>query len=456
MTRPIVGRHLVRYGTAADQKFLVGALRPTYDGLVVNATMAAHIPTALASFISQMVKKPFFIDPQTHAFQHDVENLESTSSKKAGKIKRSIQALLDAYGEPIATTVGQKRRPVLPSHFASAKVRKGFCERVMRFQLEHLAKRFKSSDAAKYFQFLQAKGKLKTAQCRPGFVIAPYFYMTANTLEKWLRVNLSMLKECQSSGGASVGAQVVISRDVLSSPSLCSTLASKYKSARPDVILVWIDAFPEESASRDELLAFASLLKEFGRTAPTVNLHGGYLSVVLSRSGLVQGLDGVAHGLEYGESRGVVPVGGGIPTAKYYYPEMHVRLLFRDAMHAVRAAGGLKSARAFHRDVCDCVECKKVVKSSPEDDFAAYGKTRPVSFIRRGQPVAMDYPVPETKDHSVRHYMWCKKVEYATAQSVPDVINGLRLAERFKKELGASKVAHCRIWSSVLRALSKS
>lgn len=89
---PINGLHLVRYGTPADQKFLLGEFVKTYDQLVINANMVAHAPAALASFLLQRAKnKPYFIDPQTHAFQHDITLLESDSPAKEGELRRSVK-----------------------------------------------------------------------------------------------------------------------------------------------------------------------------------------------------------------------------------------------------------------------------------------------------------------------------------------------------------------------------
>src|SRR5688572_25802019 len=94
----ILGPHIVRYGTAADQKFLTGEFADTYDQLVINAKMVAHMPSALATLITQKANKPFFIDPQTHAFQHASAHLVSP---KTGEISRSIRKLVEAYGDPV-------------------------------------------------------------------------------------------------------------------------------------------------------------------------------------------------------------------------------------------------------------------------------------------------------------------------------------------------------------------
>jgi len=114
----IVGPHIVRFGIAPEQEFLLGEFLSTYDQLVINANMVAHMPAALAAFVSQKAKgKPYFVDPQTHAFQHDMSFLLSDSSRREGQLKRSFQVLVEAYGAPVSSTVGlsSNPRPLTPS-----------------------------------------------------------------------------------------------------------------------------------------------------------------------------------------------------------------------------------------------------------------------------------------------------------------------------------------------------
>jgi uncharacterized protein Usg len=166
--------------------------------------------------------------------------------------------------------------------------------------------------------------------------------------------------------------------------------------------------------------------------------------VVLGKYGITPNLIGVSHGLEYGESRSVVPVGGGFPTAKFYYPKLHIRLIFRDAFRAVRASNGTNSVDEYHNQICNCKMCKEVIINDPEINFEEYGRT---VQKKGGRP----YPATETKDKTVAHYMWCKKREYRFAPSKDNVIQELN---ETKKLLGgtlhSSNVQHCKVWSTVL------
>jgi hypothetical protein len=156
--------------------------------------------------------------------------------------------------------------------------------------------------------------------------------------------------------------------------------------------------------------------------------------------------------LEYGESRGVVPVGGGIHTAKFYFPALNTRLLFRDALRAVRAVGGHKSVDDFHKKVCDCKTCREEITSNPETDFEKYGKARPIRFMRSGQSIAMGYPLPETKERTVKHYLWCKKNEYGYQCSPDDLVRRLgEIKSKLEKTLDLENLSHCDLWAKIIK-----
>lgn len=427
MTSPaIAGPHIVRYGTAADQKFLLGDLLDTYDQLVINATIAAHMPAALASFLAQRANdKPYFIDPQTHAFQHDFSDLESTSEGKEGEVKRSIGVLATAYGDPISDCINRKVS-VLPEDFAEPAQRSDFCERVIRFQLEQIAGQAKRQDTAKYYEFLQARG-MTGNPTEPSLVVAPYFYLQANTLQHWLPVNIKCALDSQkkaSALGRRLGVQVVISQDVLMSQKLCGDVTKAYAKLDPDLFLIWVDRFSEHAASEDELRALVSFVEHLGKKAPVVNLYGGFFSVALRHCGVTPELAGITHGLEYGEDRGVLPIGGGIPVAKFYLPQLHVRLPFRDALRAIQRLD-VSSTNEFFERVCGCEECRGTILKDV-NDFMKYGETKAIQVNRRGRLAVVEFPLPETRARTVRHYMWSKAAEYGSGLSCKQIVEELR------------------------------
>jgi hypothetical protein len=451
--KPIAGFHLVRFGTAADQKFLIGQYLSTYDQLIINANMVAHMPGALASFLSmKALNKSYFIDPLTHAFQHDIGYIET---KKSGELKRSVKKLIDAYGEPLASSVLKGHRPVNPHDFENSKILKRFCERVLKFQQDMLSKEINQSDSAKYYKYLRKiKGDGISTKTAPSLVIAPYFYLTANTIKSWIDVNLKCAaesKDIAKEARIPLAIQVVISQDILLDATTVKFLISKYSNLKPDLFLIWIDGFSEQQASAYQLDAYIKFVQGLGATAGVVNLFGGFCSVALGRSKMVSELVGVAHGLEYGEDRGVLPVGGGIPVAKFYLPSLHYRLRFRDALRAIRSLGGFHSSQAFHKEICGCRICTRYIDGKPEEDFGVYGQTRSVTYRRKGDAVSMEYPLPETKEKTVQHYMWAKKAEYNDPINIKDVIKSLSSTrKKLENVIGLDNVAHCLSWSKVL------
>lgn len=450
----IYGYHLVRYGTAADQKYLVDSFIGTYDQLIINAKMLAHIPAALASFLSQRAKnKPYFIDPQTHAFQHDLSHLESKSpNAPPGQLAKSVLKLVEAYGDPVRkrATAGQS---VLPSDFKKTGV-DGFCDRVLDFQNTTIRTETEESEDAKYFQFLAKKTTLSNLSTGPSLLVAPYFYLPPTTYPQWLDVNVACLLAAKTRAktlGRPVAAQIVLAQQLLFDEQALRLIVDAYGRAGPSTVLLWIDAFDEHSASEQQLVRYVQLLQNLAELAPVVDLYGSYFTVALGRAGAIENLAGVAHSLEYGEERAVVPVGGGIPVAKYYLPALHSRLPFRDALRAIRALGGFGSTGAFHQRICNCPECRAVIHSNPLEDFGIYGRTRPISFTRGAQLVGREFPLTETKEHTVRHYMWSRAREYAEQTNLDEIALSLaKIGKQLERALGSGTVDHCQTWSRVL------
>ncbi len=438
----IKGKHLVRYGYAGDQKHLVGKVLNTYDQLVFNARIVSHMGGGIAVFRSRdALNMPYFIDPETHAFQHDISNLQSNSTQSTGSLKRSIVNLLNAYGDPVRRVVMEENRSILPEDFGNAELTKGFCNRVIDFQMNSLPNNAERNATKKYYSFLNKKLK-KGYRFIPELVVAPYFFMEGNTFDNWVSVNIACARqsiELARKKKIPIGVQIVISQKVLLNPSQIEELISRYADLKgADVFLIWIDSLSEHKASRDLLESFVELARQLGKTAPVVNLYGGFFSVLLCHANI---LKAVAHGLDYGEYRSVTPVGGGISTAKYYFPATHSRLLFREALRGARKLGGMASVAEFHSHLCDCDQCRKVISNNPNDDFAEYGRTRQG---KDGRP----YPTQETKDNCIQHYMWCKAKEY---KQNTDVKRSLKeMTDACSALRGVIGTSHCYVWGNAI------
>jgi hypothetical protein len=214
--------------------------------------------------------------------------------------------------------------------------------------------------------------------------------------------------------------------------------------------------------SYDHLLGFATLAKGLSQQhgKKVINLYAGYLSVLFCQlPELKQVLQGACHGLEYGEERGVVPVGGGIPRSRFYLRPYHQRLRFDDAVRAIRDLKGFSSADSFFDKVCSCPVCTQEILDDPVNDFSKYGESRPVQVKRGSQVVTLNYPTPATKGLCLRHYLYNKQREFkeATALTAAEAARDLgELQPRAARLLGTGDAAYLGNWARLIGELSSS
>ena len=266
--------------------------------------------------------------------QHDRVNIESKSKNNKGRniIKKSIQGLINSYGNPIDKVI-KSGRILIASDFDNKNI-SPFCKRVIDFQLNTIKKQESESDVSEYYEFLKEKKKISSKSLLPSVVIAPYFYLHDYDYDEWLNLNMKCIESSISiMKGNSIGlaAELVLSQETLLDEKKMKVIINAYNSINVDKIFLWIDSFSEHETSINSLFHYKSFLKNINK--PVINLHGDF-SLLLRKTGVCLNLIGVTHGLGYGEERSVVPVGGGVPTARLL-PPLHKRLIFRNALRSV-------------------------------------------------------------------------------------------------------------------------
>ena len=442
MGQVVLPKHFLRYGIHSEQRYFT-ELSDTYEGVAINANMLAHAPAALAKFVGASIPdKVFVVDPLTHAFQHDPVLLKRKVPgvpAKDATLRMSVAKMSTELGEPIASKAGNQA--VNPEDFDDASTRQEFCRRVLLFQQQTLDLASRDDDYRDYLDYAEM------GSMRPVIVIAPYFFMKANTLDRWLPLNLSLL-ECAADLEDPVHAQVVLGKDVLPRLDLIEKIGESYGKSRCAGVCIWIDDLDEHEADEDVLRGLSTLVRrivDYGKSVH--NVYGGYFSQLLVKHG---GLSGVCHGLEYGESRSVVPVGGGIPIAKYYYPPLHRRLKFDSLLQILEQTGYDESAGGFHEHVCACETCVQALNGNIEN-VGRFGESRPVVSQRGGRAVTLSFPVPEARDLCLRHYLRCKHAEFQMIadSDIESVLDSLRMIADEYAFLGDA-VAFADVWARVL------
>jgi hypothetical protein len=385
----------------------------------------------------------YIVDPLTHAFQHDPEVI----CREDGEPKPAIKSLAEYYGDPIAKYVG--KRPVHPRHFENDDVLRSFTVRCIQFQRDHLKSYMLDNGAAKY---------LDDEDCSPPYaVVSPYFYLTETNYEAWLPVisRAAVFAREEAGDEIKVFSSVVVDEGILLSKDARKQVADAFLVAPLDGCMVWADNLDEQSASRPELQGLLDLAKRLRNEGDreVINLHGGYFSVLAAGVlGRGQYFTGVTHGPEFGEFRSVVPVGGGIPIARYYVPRLHARMRYRDAQRIFKALGWLEDAAVFHDRVCKCDECRSVIGGSI-DNFTLFGEGNVKNVRRKHGIVRIEFPTGETKLRCLRHYLQRKRLEYDAAASLEadKLLAELETgATQYEDVAGLEAVSHLRLWHRVL------
>jgi len=427
--------------------------RSCYDLLAINGNSAAFYCGALASLLSPVGKLgrvPFFIDPQTHAFQHPYPRHLITRKDETVEPRASVKKLAMQLGSPVQEKFDSKSN-VTPECFSERKVSKEFTRRVLDFQNELVGRNVDEENMGKYLKFAGVE-----TVC-PHLLVAPYFFLGDENFEQWINVNVNLAQiACENE--SNVWAQIVMGKAQLGNTDQRNEIVEKYSSLPVSGYLLWIDAFPETEMSQPMLQAFTEVVRglrgDDGR--PVVNLYGGFFSLALTADHSDRLLSGVCHGLEYGQERGVVPIGGGIPMAKYYVPRFHKRYNYDEFLDILITMGWHHTAKQFQDEVCSCSECQRTLDGDIQN-IGRYNDTFPVTFRRKRQIVRLNYPTEETKQRSLRHFMNVRTSEIGQVASSSRSDIAAKLEEDYGKCKSASRyISHLRTWAEVLKATSSS
>ncbi|MBR2409061.1 MAG: hypothetical protein IKB07_08955 [Lachnospiraceae bacterium] len=464
MNRPI---HILRYGTVAENVHLGRAIS-AYDYLGINGNSAAFVSTAIANFIVEKFfskpEKGFFIDPITYAFQNEIRLLKS-KSKATGeeKIKKSVEKLIEIYGEPLEKV--RTGVPVSADDFLKVADREAFLDRVLSFQYNLVYQHMEEHDLKKYLDYVTVDNM---PQLRPKFLIAPYFYLDAQdvSFDKWLEINTSFANMAVSRSenkfnNIDVFAQIIINKNVLFDAEKMQRIVECYRGLPCAGYTVWVDGLNEHEASFAELRGFMDLLRGL-HGKPIYNMYGGYFSILLTHKTLGL-LNGVSHGLEYGESRKVYPVGGGIPVSKYYYYPIHQRVDFTKAFYMLEHIGVIDtreedwgSSERYYAEICKC-ECCEHILGTNMINFMQFESTEFYEVKRKKQMLRRKKASPNTKQNCLYHYLLCKKVEfYRAGKNSLDVLLSELVEQRGKYEgsgaIRESEMEYLDVW---VRCLSE-
>jgi hypothetical protein len=456
--REVYMKHILHYNTHAEKRYFLGNDRKCYDIIGLNGNIVSHSPDGVAAFLAT-VNKPFYMDPQTHAFQHSTIHLKRTKKELDGdtgmEFKPSIVRLaVERLKEPFSRVISTDR-PLTPLDFSDSannpipEIIFRVCESVVHFQTGFLSESI--DDETK--EFMENSDSLL-----PDFVVAPYFYLSELSWREWLAINISCYRTTKSiSPDRPVFLEIVLSKGMLGQvTSICRMLSDSLKAV--DGVLLWIDEHEEEELSEAECVAYIKMLRLLRSiTKNVLSIHGGYLSTLLCHSDAGHLLSGTGHSANYGEYREVVPIGGGIPRARFYLFKAHSRLRFAEAAEIVTQKGWLKEEALYRANVCSCSQCVQLISDlgSPEAAFGSYGNSHVTVVQRRGTVMRFEYPTTEAKDAGIRHYIYNKSKENEDLLSRPLRVLVDDLGKDYSSIAivsGGEYVSHLQIWRRALES----
>jgi hypothetical protein len=382
-------KHYIRFGSHAEAKVLK-EVKSHIRGLTFNANIVAHRPVAIYRLL--FINFPavdYFVDPQTYIFQLDP--IKYYSNKK-GKIKNSVLQLAKSYGEPFTNCCSLK--PISPDEFLNSNI-DSITKSVIEFQLNYINDEFNKIKTYEGYDDYENDNS-NSSVLNPEFVIPPSFYLNIDkaSFSKWLNLNESCIKSARVQfPDRIIVPELILDKRLLNNNEYLNDIIEKYNNLGLKRILIWIDDFDETEEDQINLGSLVSFYKrlDIGK----ISLFGGGFSLLLFYKKL---LDGFCHGPGYGESRGIKPVGGGRPTAKYYLPYLMNRLDYTVCERILQTKNDLNST--YFKNVCNCKICKKnLTPPSQSTFFTTYGLTQLSSTGKS------EIPVPTSLFNSHVHFL---------------------------------------------------
>lgn len=433
--------HTIRLGTHAEKDYLLRAAA-WYDELLVNANLLEGTTGATSVFILELAQhqKNFFVDPVTYAFALDPVHIMSRSTRGETRFKRTFLNLARRYGliAPDADFIPQIKPATLQN---DSPFRLNFVQAVLRYQQTTVSE---SLDAN--MDFLSDQ----TQPVPPSKLIAPYFFVPFDEDGGWAELNCLLVREAaecsQSEYARGVFALICFDSLMLDRGFAIDKLVTLYSQLPCEGFALWPTSFNEQRATAGQVAGLAQLVSSLALSGrPIISMYGGYFSAALASLGLT----GISHGVGYGEQRDVVPVvGGGLPPAKYYLPDIHEEVYIHDLVSLARDLDETQ----FQQTICRCVICRGLLQGGVNGLLDQYGE-----IVRRPYGNSFkDFAAPTVYRLTRFHFMQnrSRELRELPARNRAEIAAQLIDAyNRFAGPLGSNRVTFLRTWASALSEL---
>ena len=371
---------ILRLGTHAEKQYFLKTVG-RWEGVIVGANLLEVTPGATASLIVKFSGKkhkiPYYIDPMTYAFgtliekgmtRTDLDWIKSDQkikvTSKAGRsrtrtkraYKRSYRKLAKEFGGPVEAALNRNSGI---STLARSEIDQ-LGDAVVQYQASRVRREFESDSEYE---------SIADMIPRPAALFAPYFFINPKRMKDGFRMFFQCAVSAVKIGGA-IPIHAVFCTDVsiLSNQNHLRDAATLIKDSGVAGVWLWFSRFYEETADQQLLINFRMFVENLRKKLVVYNMHGGYFSLALSRFGL----NGVSHGVGYGEQKDIFPViGQSTPTVRYYLPDLRRRLGVPQIERAFKGIG-VWTLQDFFNKICDCAICRGVIQSDISQ-FSEFG-----------------------------------------------------------------------------------
>ena len=428
----------LRIGSNTEKQY-VKKMGSLFSGLIVRAnyfeSASGMLSALFLKFDSLNPSIGFIIDPVTYVFMLDSEYIRSwqkINEKKAEEkirkdlhldvsenipsewlrviqspterqknkveiynIKRAYRKLADFYFAPsMADAIG--KRPLAKDDFDEPSIQE-FVKKVIVYQEQAISSRYNTE---KYADF-------KSIVSRPLMILSPYFLISnPEDLDFMQKIWEQFDSQYTNDDGAIV---VHCTAEFLEDQH--RLILEKIANLNKKNIFLWINKFNEESASSTQLNGYIRFVTNASvQGISVINLYAGGLSPFLFPFGLT----GMINNIGYGLQRDAEPVLGGIPTAQFYIPKLHIRaqvlatydLLIRNELGS--------TAEDFYQNVCSCPICKEGIRKELSNFIRFYGEA---DYPKSNLESSRKYPTAQALRRCFFHFLFSRLKEYKWATS---------------------------------------
>ncbi len=352
-------------GSHAEKEYILKLNHKAFDGIVIGANVIEAMAGATASLIAQKLRLPYYIDPMTYVFGCDLDGIRSEQKQIINGKKQTVIAYKKSY-ELLASNTGfanvlKSGIPISPTDFPLTSIQ-SICEQTVNYQLSRIREEFEKDNEYKEYA---------SSIALPSGVFAPYFYIPSKYkegLDLFLTLSATTAK---IKSKIPIYAVLCADHNLLNSKSFVDEVVKTVPKTGLNGIWLWFSKFDELEAQEDTLKNFTEIVKRLSQSGLKVyNRHGGYFSLILHKLGM----EGVSHGVGYGEKKDVHQESApNAPIVNYYLPDVYKRFGV-DAIERCFDELNITNPQEFYSSICDCVICKGVIQTDISE-FRSFGET---------------------------------------------------------------------------------